>query len=37
MKRVDLENDKNVSVKAYWAGTVIRIDIKNMSKGDKND
>ena len=27
MKRIDLET-KNVSVKAYWAGTIIRIDIK---------
>ena len=28
MKRVDLENDKGTVVKAYWAGTIIRIDIK---------
>jgi len=28
MKRVDLENDKGVSVKAYWVGAIIRIDIK---------
>jgi len=28
MKRVDLENNKGVSVKAYRAGTIIRIDIK---------
>jgi len=28
MKRIDLENDKGVSVKAYLAGTIIRIDIK---------
>ena len=28
MKRIDLENDKNVLVKAYRAGTIIRIDIK---------
>ncbi len=28
MKRIDLENDKGVIVKAYWAGTIIRIDIK---------
>jgi len=28
MKRIDLENDKGVTVKAYRAGTIIRIDIK---------
>ena len=28
MKRVDLENKEGVSVKAYWAGKIIRIDIK---------
>ncbi|MBW1812168.1 MAG: hypothetical protein JRJ39_00470 [Deltaproteobacteria bacterium] len=28
MKRIDLKNDKGVSVKAYWAGTIVRIDIK---------
>ncbi len=27
LKRIDLET-KKVSVKAYWAGTIIRIDIK---------
>lgn len=27
MKRIDLE-DENVTVKAYKAGTIIRIDIK---------
>ena len=31
MKRVDLENDYGVSVKAYWAGLIIRIDIKDDS------
>jgi len=28
MKRCDLENDEGTSVKAYKAGTIIRIDIK---------
>lgn len=28
MKRIDLENGEGVSVKAYWAGAIIRIDIK---------
>lgn len=28
MKRADLTNDKGVSVKAYWVGPIIRIDIK---------
>lgn len=28
MKRIDLQNGKGVTVKAYWAGTIIRIDIK---------
>jgi len=32
MKRVDLESGTGVTVKAYRAGTVFRIDIK----GDKN-
>ena len=27
MKRVDLE-DENISVKAYWVGAIMRIDIK---------
>ena len=27
MKRVDLENDTHI-VKGYWAGIIIRIDIK---------
>ncbi len=27
LKRIDLKTDK-VSIKAYWAGTIIRIDIK---------
>ena len=29
MKRIDLENDKGVTVKAYWAGTIIRIAVKD--------
>jgi len=33
MKRVDLESDTGVTVKAYKAGVIIRIDIK----GDKNE
>ena len=28
MKRIDLGNNKGVTVKAYRAGTIIRIDIK---------
>jgi len=28
MKRVDLENDEGVTVKAYKAGAIIRIDVK---------
>ena len=31
MKRIDLENDEGVVVKAYHAGTIIRIDIKEDS------
>ena len=27
LKRIDLENDTHI-VKGYWAGTIIRIDIK---------
>jgi len=27
MKRIDLENETHI-VKGYWAGTIIRIDIK---------
>ena len=27
LRRIDLETDK-VVIKAYWAGTIIRIDIK---------
>lgn len=32
LKRIDLENE-GVSVKAYRAGTIIRIDIKEESDG----
>ncbi len=28
MKRIDLQNDEGTTVKAYKAGTIIRIDIK---------
>jgi hypothetical protein len=28
MKRCDLENDEGTIVKAYRAGTIIRIDVK---------
>ena len=28
MKRIDLENKEGVTVKAYWAGMIIRIDVK---------
>jgi len=31
-KRIDLENKEGVTVKAYWAGTIIRIDIKDGEK-----
>lgn len=36
MKRIDLKNDSGVSIKAYWAGLIIRIDIKddNNQKGE---
>ena len=27
LKRIDLENDTHI-VKGYWAGTIIRIDVK---------
>ena len=30
LKRIDIETEK-ISVKAYWAGTIIRIDIKENS------
>lgn len=35
MKRVDLESDTGVTVKAYRAGTVFRIDIKGAEQEDE--
>ena len=29
IKRIDLKNDSGATVKAYWAGMIIRINVKN--------